>query len=340
MKTAAKILLIALVATSTIQARKDKPYEVKSITIEYDIKGKNTIGKKRVLLDDYGNRELIETNIIKKFNGEVDKDHTMHYLHRDISYGIDFENKIIHRMSNYMGVTFGVNKFKDTIDESLKAMHLKKEGTDTVAGVKCDVWKLEKSIETCYYKGLPLRTNIRGVLETATKIEINAKLNLKDFKLPDFPIDGKKFTQDELEAMDSKVINKQNSDQKEEDNEIKLLKEAYKKAGVVKGKRPTKEQMQTVREYMQKVTFPIQKKKFLEKTKANDLKKIKKCLEKANSKKDANHCEPDRNNDRYEKWNSTVKKETLEEISIFETKILPCVEKSKNGKEMQKCFPE
>ena len=338
MKTVTKILLISLLVTGSIQARKDKPYEVKSITIEYEIKGKDTIGKKRVLLDDYGNRELVETNIVKKYNGEIDKTHTMHYLHRDISYGVDFERKIIHRMSNYMGATFGENKFKETIDESLKAMHLKKVGTDTVAGVKCDIWKLGKSIETCYYKGLPIRTNISGALETATKIEIDAKLNLEDFKLPDFPIDGKKFTQNELEAMDSKDINKQDKKREEADNGMKLLKEAYRKVGVVEGKAPTKEQMQKVKEYMEKVMFPIQKKKFLEETKG--IKNIKECLEKANSAKDANRCDSDGDDDRYEKWNSTIKKETLKEILMFETKILPCVEKSKNAKEMQICFPE
>ena len=337
MKTAIKILLIALLATGSIQARKNKPYEVKSIVIEYDIKDKNAIGKKRVIIDDYGNRELVETNIVKKYNGEIDKTHTMHYLHRDISYGVDFENKIIHRMNNYMGVTFGVNKFKDTIDESLKAMYMKKVGTDIVAGVKCDVWRLGKSVETCYYKGLPLRTNISGVLETATKIEIGASLSLKDFKLPDFPINGRKFTQSELEVIDNKGISKQNREQKEADKGMAILKEAYKKAGVAEGKRPTREQMKMVREYMQKATFPRQKKKFLEETK--DMKNIKECLEKANSVKDANHCDPDGNSDRYENWNSTVKKETLKEISMFETKILPCVEKSKNAKEMRSCFP-
>ena len=338
MKTLAKILLIASIATSTIQARDNKPYAVKSIKIEFDIKGKDSIGKKRVLIYDYGNRELVETNIVKKINGKVNKQHGIRYLHKNIVYGVDFDNKIIHRNSSYMGATFGANKFKDTIDESLKAMHLKKIGTDTVAGVKCDIWKLGTSVETCYYKGLPLRTNMRGVVESASKIEIDASLSLEDFKLPDFPVNGRKFTQNELEAMDSKDINKQNKDEAEVEEGMKLLKEAYKKAGVVKGKRPTKEQMQIAREYMQKAMFPIQKKKFLEETK--DMKNIKECLEKANSVKDANHCDPDGNSDRYEKWNSKIKKETLKEISMFETKILPCVEKSKNAKEMQMCFPK
>lgn len=335
MKTVTKILLISLLVTGSIQARKDKPYEVKSIIIEYEIKGKDTIGKKRVLLDDYGNRELVETNIVKKESGKVDKTHIMHYLHRDVSYGVDFEHKIIHRMSNYMGMTFGVNKFKDTVDESLKAMHLNKVGTNTVAGVKCDVWRLGKSIETCYYKGLPLRTNISGVQERATKIVIDAKLSLKDFKLPDYPINGRKFTQDELEAIDNKVIAKQNRRQKEANKGMAILKEAYKKAGVAKGKRPTKEQMKIIKAYMQKAMFPIQKEKILKR--GEGLERIKACYQKAQTAEEANRCTP--KNNKIRKWNETVKKELLADIDNFE-KELTCAKKSTNMAELGRCFPK
>ena len=335
MKTTVKILLIALMVTSTIQARKNKPYEVKSIKIEFDIKGKNSIGKKRVIIDDYGNRELIETVIVEKFNGKVDKRHTMLYLHRNIAYSVDFENKIIHRNNGYMGATFGVNKFKDTVDESLKAMHLKKVGTDTVAGVKCDVWKLGKSVETCYYKGLPLRTNVRGVLETATKVELDAKLSLKDFKLPDFLIDGRKITQNELEAMDNKNIHKQDKEQKEVAKGINILKEAYKKAGVVKGKRPTKEQMKIVKKYMQNAMFPIEKEKILKK--GNNLKEIKSCYKKAQNTQEANACTP--KNDKLHKWDDSIKKKLFADIDSYE-KSLVCVKKSSNMEELGKCFPD
>ena len=335
MKTIIKLSLIALMATSTIQARDDKPYEVKSIKIEFDIKGKNKVGTKRVIIDDYGNRELVETNIVKKFHGKVKKYHHIRYLHRNIFYGVDFNKKTINRLEGYMGMTFGANKFKDTIDESLRAMHLKKVGTDKVAGVECDVWQLGTSTKTCYYKGLPLRKTMNGVVETATKIEIDVGLNLEDFKLPDFPVNGKQYTQKELEAMDSKSISKENKKLDENAKAMLLFKEAYKKAGVVKGKKPTKEQMKRVEEYMQNAMFPIQKKKMIEGGKR--LKKIKPCYEKAQNIKEAKKCNPQ--NDELYKWNDSIKKEMLAKMNS-EEKMLKCVEKSSNGQEMRKCFPE
>jgi len=232
-------------------------------------------------------------------------------------------------------MTFGANKFKDTIDESLRAMHLKKVGTDKVAGVECDVWQLGTSTKTCYYKGLPIRRAMNGVVVTATKIEIDASLSIKDFKLPDFPINGKQYTQNELEAMDSKSIGKENKELAENAKAMLLFKEAYKKAGVVKGKEPTKAQMQRVEEYMQNAMFPIQKKKMIEKGKR--LKKIKPCYEKAQNIKEAKKCDPQ--NDELYNWNDSIKKEMLSEMSSA-GKMLECVEKSSNGQEMHKCFPE
>jgi len=335
MKIAIKLSLIALMATSTIQARDDKPYEVKSIKIEFDIKGKDKVGKKRVIIDDYGNRELVETNIVKKSHGKVKKYHHIRYLNGNIFYGVDFNKKTIHRREGYMGITFGENKFKDTIDESLRAMHLKKVGTDKVAGVECDVWQLGTSTKTCYYKGLPLRKTMNGVVETATKIEIDVGLTLEDFKLPDFPVNGKKYTQNELEAMDKKHKEKLEKREGEHTKMMKIMKEAYKKAGIKEGKAPTANQMQRVEEYMQNAIFPMQKKKMIEKGKR--LKKIKPCYEKAQNIKEAKKCDPQ--NDELYKWNDSIKKEILVEMRS-EEKMLECVEKSSNGQEMSKCFPE
>ena len=262
----------------------------------------------------------------------------------------DFNKKTMNRSTGYMGILYGTKKYKGSVDKMLKLQKMKKIGTDTVAGHKCDVWQLGKMSKTCFYKGFPLRTEttLMGMKKVvvATKAEFDIKLTKDDFNMPDFPVyemdmntgKRKKLSKDELEVMNKKHREGASKKKNEANTMMAIMKEAYKEVGVVEGKSPTKEQMKKVREYMQKVTFPIQKKKFLEETK--DMKNIKECLEKANSAKDANHCDLDGDSDRYEKWNSTIKKETLKNISMFETKILPCVEKSKNAKEMQMCFPE
>ena len=87
---------------------------------------------------------------------------------------------------------------------------------------------------------------------------------------------------------------------------------------------------------MQDAMFPMQKKKFLEEAKR--VGEVKKCLKNANSIKEANICDPDE--DGYEEWNNNIKKETIEELSMFETKIIPCVKKAQDGKAMEACFPQ
>ena len=341
MKTAIKVLLATLIATSSIQARGDKPYEVKSIKIEFTIKAKDKIGKKRVLIDDYGNRELEEINIVEKSGGTVSKFHRMHYLYKNISYIVDFNQKAIYRKEGYMGATFGINKFKETMDESLKAMHLKKVGTDTVAGVECDVWQIDTDTKFCYYKGLPLRTQMNGEVEVATKVELDTSLSKEDFKLPDYVVYGvdgekpRKYTQSELEAMDKKYIDKHNKDIEEVDQRIAIMKEAYKKAGVVEGKAPTKEQLKIVEKYMQNAMFPEEKRKMLKK--GEQIIKMKLCYEKAQNLDEAKSCDP--SNRRLSKWNDSAKKAMMKEMQNNE-KIFECIKSSSNMQEMKKCFPK
>ena len=116
------------------------------------------------------------------------------------------------------------------------------------------------------------------------------------------------------------------------------FKEAYKKAGVDlnSGVSPTPAQRQVIKEYIESAMFPIQKKEILQEGKGT--KEAKKCLEKADTLKEANSCVPS-DEDKYDVWNENEKKNILKEISDFE-KIIPCVEKSKNMNELQQCFPK
>ena len=345
-----KISLITLITISTVNA--EDFYDVKSAKIEFEIKNSQTvgsiskkeIGKKRIVIGNYGKQELEESNSISKntIDGKtkVSKYHHLNYLDESIRYTVNFQNKTIDRSSDeYHGMRFGTKKYKGSVDEMLKLQKMKKIGTDKVAGYTCDVWQLGKGTKTCFYKGIPLKSEMSGGGMTrvmvATKAEFDLELSDNDFKLPDFPVNGKKYTQAQLKEMDANDKNRAGKRKKEEDEAITMLKEAYKKAGVKEGKSPTKEQMKIAREYMQKKMFPIQKKKFLEETK--DTKNIKNCLTKANSLQEANGC--DLNGDGYGKWNSKIKEKILKKIELFETKIIPCIEKSQNAKEMEVCFP-
>jgi len=347
MKRTIKISMIAIMTMSIAQA--EVRYDVKSAKIEFETKSTQKVGNlkieergtKRVLIDNYGERELVEINKVQKTGSDVEKIHTLRYINGTVAYGVQFKQKMIHRMEGYMGDVFGIIKGNGTNEEMLKKMKFKKTGTDKVAGQTCDVWEMEGgSMKQCIYKGFPLReeTTLLGMKSTvvATKVELDVALSKDDFKLPDFPINGKKYTQAQLEEMDKKEKSKAGERKTEQDNAMALMAEAFKKAGVKEGKSPTEAQMKKAKVYMQDAMFPMQKKKFLEE--AKKIGEVKNCLKNANNIKEANSCDPDE--DGYEEWNNNTKKETLEELSMFETKIIPCVKKAQNGQAMETCFQQ
>jgi len=343
------IVLLGLGLT-TIQAKQMQKYEVKSAKIEYELKGSSdimgmvtvkSIGKKRVLIDNYGEREIVEVSKIKKANGKVSKTHTFRYINGTTAYGVDFEKNFIHRNTNYMGDTFGLGSDEKT----LKKYH-KKIGTDTVAGKPCDIWRFATSMTGCIYKGLPLRSTINGkVVEIATKVEIDVDLSIEDFRLPDFPVDigngerPRKYTQSELEEIDTKMKEKSKVAENEEENFKKLWAEAYAKAGV-KNNRPTEDQLKKVRKYMEPAMLAKEKREVMEK--AKKIPKLKACFENANSVKESNICEVMKDSDdpdlRYE-WNDKIKSKILKRMSMIE-KSVPCVNKAESIKALEQCFPE
>ena len=354
MKTVTKISIIALMAINMLQA--EGHYEVKSAKIELKITSTQTVGSistsetgtKRIVVGNYGKQELEELDIIIKntTNGKtkVDKIHNIRYINGDIRYVADFNKKTMNRSTNYAGKLFGTKKYKGSVKKMLELQRMKKVGTDTVAGYKCDVWQLGKMSKTCFYKGFPLRkeTTLMGMKRVivATKAEFDIKLSDDDFRMPNFAIDGKVFSKSELEEMDNKEKKKREERKKEQDNSIILMKEAYKKAGVQEGKAPTKEQMQKARVYMQKAMFPTEKKKILEGMKS--IPQAKKCFKSANSVDEANKCELMMDSEEpklHRKWDNKVKANLLKKIDGFE-KAIPCIEKADTFNTLEQCFPE
>ena len=349
MKIATKISTITLLTSSLLLA--EGHYAVKSAKIEFEIKSTQTVGSiskeetgtKRIVIDNYGEQELEELNTVIKHTTsgktEVDKIHNIKYINGKIRYVADFDKKTMNRSTNYMGMLYGTKKYKGSVDNMLELQKMKKVGTDMVAGHKCDVWQLGKMSKTCFYKGFPLReeTTLMGMKRVviATKAEFDLTLSKDDFKMPNFPINGKKFSQSELDTMDKKYIDDKKKEDKETSVMMKIMNDAYAKAGVIEGKAPTKEQMNMAKEYMQNAMFPMQKKKMLEEGKM--LKKIKPCYEKAQNIKEAKQCDPQ--NDELYQWNDSVKKEILADMEIAE-KMFSCAEKSSTGAEMSRCFPE
>jgi len=106
-----KMSLAVVIGSSMLVAGANqmKLYDVKSGKVEYEIKGSGeimgqkmqTVGKKRVIFDDNGAKNLTEENKIEKQiimgQKKVTKTHTMTYMKGSMVYQVSFDNRRIMR---------------------------------------------------------------------------------------------------------------------------------------------------------------------------------------------------------------------------------------------------
>jgi len=380
MKTAIKLSIITVILSGFIHAEEIKRYEVKSAKIEYELKGSGNMmggmvkiessGKKRLIFDSYGLKELSEENKVSKNTTmgttKVDKTHSLKYMNGAIIYGVQFKAKRITRIKNPMagmGALLGGENVTKTGEAMLKKMGGKKIGTDNVAGYSCDVWNLS-GVKQCLYKGIPLKieSNIMGLkmVEIAIKAEFDVSLDKDNFKLPDFPIynmDMKNPQQQptpldksKLEAMDKKENSQAGEESKEAKNGMKAMGvgiDAAVKAGydMKSGKDMTLLQKEAMQKAMmnamggEKSILAKQKQEILED--AKNIPKAKKCFENANSVKEANVCEKMMDSEEPElhsKWNDKIKANLLKDLNGFE-KSIDCVKGAESMKALGMCFP-
>ena len=377
-----KIVKISLIAglglgLCTAQANQMKRYEVKSGKIEYSLSGGGnvmgvakikSVGKKRVIFDNYGVQNLEEKVKVKKQTSmgetKTTKTHTLMYMNDMIVYHVDFKHKRISRRANSAGAMAALFGGGDTLKESgealMKQMGGKKLGTDKVLGFSCDVWSIMGS-KQCIYKGIPLKVelDVMGMksIEIATKIEFDLSLNTKDFTLPDFPIYGNDRTpldKNKLKMMDKRDNAKAKIKAAEGAEAMKGMAAgmaALAKAGVnlKSSKELTPEQEQIMEKAMMAAMggegkiLAKMKKEILGNEK--ELSFAQKCFGRANTLVEANKC-VDKGNEmfhddeeHYRSWTPVEKKKMLQEIEDFKRNI-PCIKAAKTMQAMKQCMPQ
>ena len=203
MKTFIKVSLIVMMVAGILQAERQNRYAIKSGKVSYDISGSSEIkaigykesitGKKNVVFDAYGARELVEIEKTIESNeagkSSVEKKHEFTYIDGSDRFRVNFDKKRIKKDKNpYYVANYSLVDGKD-----IKAFMpgAKKEGTEMVAGLECTTWK-RKSETMCIHKGIILKKHSDGVTTTATKVDFDTALEEKDFNLPDFPLYDKR----------------------------------------------------------------------------------------------------------------------------------------------------
>ena len=378
-------LLVLLVFMSMVYANSMKKYEVKSGKIEYTLSGggnimgiaqTKSIGKKRVIFDNYGVENLEEQVEVEKTTTmgktETKKTHTLRYAKGAVIYSVNFKQKRIERMKNTgakMAAMFGGGEnLKESGEKMMKSMGGKKLGTDKVLGYTCDVWELMGS-KQCIYKGIPLRvvTDVMGLksTEVATKAEFDLALTKKDFTLPDYSVydmdmdrimhgkEPKMLDKSTLEEMDRKDNAQAKVDAKEGAEAMKGMAAglaALAKTGydMKSHKEMTPEQEKIMKDAMMKAMGG--EGKMAAKIKKEMLENVvqiefsQKCFGNADTLSDANGCVDkgnkmfDDDREYYESWTAKEKQEELQEIEDFKNAI-PCIKAAETMQAIKQCLP-
>ena len=374
MKQTLTMALLVLVAGSSVAADVDmmKRYGIKSAKITFEIKGGGTMmgmmesktkGKKRLIFDSYGAREIMEIAKVTQetINGKstVKKVHSMQYMNGGILYSVNFKKKKITRSKNPALATsalFGGGKnMVQTGKSMLQKMGGKMIGKDKVLGYRCEVWSL-MGTQQCIYKGITLRTvsDIMGIRssEVATDIQFDVSLDKSDFKLPEYPIVDRRGRVMEMdrEVRDT-IDSKESAATIKQANDAATAMAAGLNALVASGanlssnKDLTPEQEQAMQKAM--MTAMGGEKSMLAKQKQEimaDFKKMpqaKACFEKARNVVDANACEKaiDSEEPKYHTyWSKKEKTKILREIKAFES-AAPCIRAAQSFSALRQCMP-
>jgi len=373
MKTIMKISLVVLAGSSILTADEMmKRYDVKSGKVEYSIQSSGeflgvsikTIGKKKVIFDDYGVKDLTEVNKVEKrsINGKADvtKTHTIDYVNNAILYSVSFDEQKIMRTKNpamTLGALFGGgHNMKQTGESLIKAMGGKKVGTDKILGYDCAVWDIMGS-KQCIYKGIALKveTNILGMknIELATKAEFDISMKRSDFGLPNFPIYNERqekldMSSAQLDAMDANESKRASQDSANTVATIQAAMQALQQNGSDSStpESITPKQEESMGDTMMSAMLPQMKKEIIEQegimTFARD------CIQSASSLSEANECnrqvekklgeEIDKNDD-IKVWNDQEKSKILAEINEG-LKSVQCVKDASTVKDIKGCLSE
>ena len=374
MKQTLTMALLVLVASSNVSADVDmmKRYDLKNAKITFEIKGGGTMmgmmksktkGKKRLIFDNYGAREIVEIAKVTQetINGKstVKKVHSMQYMNGGILYSVNFKKKKITRSKNpalAASALFGGGKnMAQTGKAMLKKMGGKMIGKDKVLGYSCEVWSL-MGTQQCIYKGVTLRTvsDIMGIKssEVATDIQFDVGLKKSDFKLPEYPIVDRSGR---VMEMDRDI--RDTTDSKESAATIKQANDAAKAmaaalqalassgADLKSGKDLTPKQEQAMEKAMmeamggEKGIVAKQKQKILKALAKMPRAKI--CFSKAANVTQANACEKEIDNEDPEYhtyWSKKEKAKVLREIKAFES-AAPCIRAAQSFSALNLCMP-
>ncbi len=299
MNSIVKVVMTLIVTSLLLNASNQyKLYKFKSGIVLYDVKtssfdnnlNSHVEGIARLVFDNWGLKELKEEDVSEVQSGDFNDTknrHTLSLVDNGTIYTVDFNTKEIYKTRD-KDLDLAIAKHMDISDESVKSLErlgAKKVAEETIAGLKCDVWKY-KNQEVCLYKGIPLKIVIQNAgfysEKKAVKALFDKAIPNSEFELPKF-----KIIEDEAYSSDSASITRT------EDyiSSIMDLKSEMKKKGI-----NLEDNNTTINSDIEKDIINALGKRYLAKQKKylpsliEAMKNAKICIAKAKNKKEAQNC--------------------------------------------------
>lgn len=186
-------------ASADAPAASKGKYAIKSGIITYDTEAMGMKMPTTLYFDDYGNKECQEVKMEMEMMGTKVTTHNMTITMDGYVYTLDLTNKTGTKMkaigtaSSMTGVDFS-----NLSEQYLQSMKMSKEGSESICGKTCDVFKMDNekmSMKGTFaiYNSIPMRTNMEAmgmpVTMLATKFEENVSIPTDKFTIPtDFKI--------------------------------------------------------------------------------------------------------------------------------------------------------
>ncbi len=324
------------------------PFEIERGMVIYDIRGGAQLTRETNLsvkgsailrFKDWGEEKTEEVNGMVITKGAIQHQEPVKKFQKETKDTIttaDFENEQL------------LERKKSSIKKDLQSIqtkHLEKKGTESVAGLICDVW-VGEGVKKCIYKGivLKLESHVYDVsyVKVATKVvfDINAS---EDCAVPDYPVQefglfrGNIKTKNISQSKDfCKVISDVIADVKEHN-------QSYVASDLEDPKR---------KEFINRITRDIfEKQQELLPQLLHAMKKTRVCLQSVENPLEANQCIENfsrmksklgiNENDYIILWNEKRKNSFLdkieEEIIELESRIA-CVKRAENINDLSACM--
>ena len=319
-----KLLLAALITLGILHAAKPyKKYLVPNGTILYRITGSGNImgqrmelsGKKRIIFDHYGYREMTEEVSVQKMTimgqKKIDKTHTLTLIEGMQFKTVDFRHRKIYIKSlPSMALLTAVSNqnLAKMGEKMLKQMGGHKTGTDTVLGYPCDIWKMRVATQ-CIYQGVPLwvKSNVMGIIRTEKAIEAKFDNGTRGdpSKLPKYPVInlGGGMPGGGMSAEDMAALGKA----------LQAGAAAREQAGVQPGQRATPSQKKQMEDAMMNAMLPAMKQRI--RKERDELLKDRRCIAGADTLAQMGQCAgKGHEGDMPSVWNATEKQKILRDI--------------------------